>query len=660
MDKNFVYFHVRQSQMKKNKSTHPSLKMPENIPGILLNTKGIVLSANKYFSKVYGKSQSEIIGKKLNEILRGKKSLSIAKISRLLTKQHYMSYHVQLQNGNIERSTFNAILFKKDRMLCCLFNQLEDTLKLMKEIEILNSIADHNLKKLIKSNEKLILARQSEKEAVQSKEKFLTNVSHELRTPLTGISGILQLLSKTTMDTTQTEYVSSLSHSAKNLISMINELLDLSKLKSGKFELISKEFSLEECINYTASSFSIISSNTNVHFSLTYDNKIPKTLIGDSLRISQILNNLLQNAFKFTSEGFVYLEIKLREKKGKNVSVEFSVTDSGSGIEKEKLSKIFDEFYQVETDAATRVGGTGLGLTICQQLVKLQGGTITVDSNPGKGTSFHVSLPFRMGKATRQKPEAGKKRMSHSSIMVVDDNPVNLLVMENVLKREGAEVVVCKNGKEALAAFEKKKAQAILVDLNMPVMGGFELAEKIRKISNVPMMAVTAENQDNLFEKCRNSGFMDVLYKPFSNENLISKSLNLLNVYSSDEKETTRGKKSQGQNENTPIDFNLIRSVSGGNNESFRELIQTIIENLKTDIPQLKLEIERTNFSSIKFFAHKLKTSYGYLNLKKEQNKLSIIEKNAEEKKGIKEIKKYFAIIINEHKKLIQSLKSVI
>ena len=646
--------------MKKKKLKQTLLKLPDNLPGILLNVKGLVLGTNKSFSKVYGKSESEIIGKKLNEILQVKKSFSTSKILQLLTKQHYVSYPVQIQNGNLEKSTFTAILFKKGRMICCLFNHLEDTLKLMKEIEILNSIADHNLKKLIKSNEKLILARQSEKEAVQSKEKFLTNVSHELRTPLTGISGILQLLSKTAMDTTQTEYVSSLSHSAKNLISMINELLDLSKLKSGKFELNNKEFSLEECINYTASSFSIISSNSDVHFSLTYDNKIPKTLIGDSLRISQILNNLLQNAFKFTREGFVYLEIKLREKKGKNVFVEFSVTDSGSGIEKEKLSKIFDEFYQIETDAATRVGSTGLGLTICQQLVKLQGGTISVDSNPGKGTCFRVSLPFRTGKAIRQKPETNQKRMIHSSIMIVDDNPVNLLVMENVLKREGAEVMVCKNGKEALAAFEKKKAQAILVDLNMPVMGGFELAEKIRKISNVPMMAVTAESQDNLFEKCKNSGFIDVLYKPFSNENLISKALNLLNIYSSDENRTKRIKKSSDQNESTQIDFNLIHSVSGGNKESFRQLILTIIENLETDIPQLKLEIERTNFESIKFHAHKLKTSYGYLNLKKEQNKLSIIEKNAEEKKGIREIKKYFAIIINEHKKLIQLLKSVI
>lgn len=628
------------------------------MPALMLDNRGLITTVNKSFCKLTGLVSGNFTGKKSHEIMSGKKFPPLPKILQHLNHFPFFAGEVKIQQKNNETSVLNTIIFKKETRLCCLFCKWEDTLKLMKEIEILNSIADHNLKKLIKSNEKLQVARQSEKEALSSKEKFLTNVSHELRTPLTGISGIIQLLANTKLDTTQKEYVNSISHSAKNLISMINELLDLSKLKSGKFELNNTEFSLEDCINYTASSFSIISSNSNIHFSLTFDNKIPRILIGDSLRISQILNNLLQNAFKFTNKGFVYLEVKQKEKKEKNTWIEFTVTDTGTGIEKEKLSRIFDEFYQVESASINRSGGTGLGLSICKQLVRLQNGSIDVESEPGKGTRFRVTIPFREGTVPLKKLKPGKKRLNKYIVMVVDDNPVNLLVMENVLKREGAEVLVCKNGREALYAFEKKKADAILVDLNMPIMGGFEFAEKIQEISPAPLMAVTAENQENLSEKCKNSGFMDILLKPFSNDELIEKTLRLLKISGQQKKNIPRKKTPFAKTQNAKIQLQLIESISGNSKNSFNQLIKTIIENLETDIPLLKESIEQKNFIQIKFLAHKLKTSYGYLNLKEEQNKLIGIEEWATEKNDIQTIKRNFEAIFLDHANLIQSLKN--
>ena len=436
---------------------------------------------------------------------------------------------------------------------------------------------------------------------------------------------------------------------------MINELLDFSKLKSGKFELKIADFSLEDCINYTASAFSIISLDTKINFNLSYDKAIPAILKGDSLRISQVINNLLNNAFKFTNRGFVYLETKLLHQANNIGWVELKVSDSGIGIPKDRLGKIFDEFYQADTPTPLHTAGTGLGLAISKHLVQIHGGTINVTSKPGSGTTFSVTIPFELGQQKKRLNTGVKKLLLQGKqILICDDNPVNLLIMEKVLSEQGATVTMTKNGKEVLPLLKLKTFDIFLIDLNMPVMNGFELAQELKKKNKAPMLAVTAGNGELLIKKCDRAGFSGIIFKPFSNEELIKQTIECL------ANKTSLKSKSSETEKLHPINLKKINSIANGNQKTFNELISSITSNLETNIPQLKEAIETGNFKKIRSFTHQLRTIYGYLDLKNELQSVITIEALSEQKKNIAKIRLLFNPLYQQHNQLKSELISLL
>lgn len=641
---------------------HPALsliKSQKKTPILILDAKGIILGVNDGFAKLSGFSKKELTGKKCSQLLAKNSAKQFEKLFRDCKEKKISSdmFMLSAKKGLPLECMFTLMLQDKHASYVGIVHKSENIDRLKEEIDAVNRIADHNLKKLVKANEKLHDARRAEQEALNTKEKFLTNISHELRTPLTGISGITQLLAKTRLNPQQKKYVDSILHSTESLVSMINELLDLSKLKSGKFELELQEFSLYDCLKNAASAFSIISTNKNITFNFSYDKKIPPIIIGDGLRIGQIVNNLLNNAFKFTHDGYIHLNVTLQKTANNIAYVDFEVTDTGIGIDKEKLKSIFEEFRQADAGTSRLYGGTGLGLSICQHLVKLHNGDIQVKSKPKKGSSFYFTLPLPIGKKIRQADARAGERLKGYKILVADDNMVNVLVIENILKKEGVHVISASDGREAYNSFMKSETDLVLLDLNMPRMDGFELARLLRKKEKiaVPIIAVTAGNPESVEKKCYESGFTDIIFKPFRNEDFVARLEKYLKgALPGAARDTQKPDRLDDKKEGP--DFSTLESISGGEASIFNDLLKSIIDNISSDMPKLWAATEAQEFKQIYHLSHKLKTSYGYVGLTMEMEVLKEIEDLAETGQGIRQIRSLLESVYNAYPDLLSNL----
>ncbi|MFQ3574883.1 MAG: response regulator [Cytophagales bacterium] len=357
-------------------------------------------------------------------------------------------------------------------------------------------------------------------ELVKSKENFLAVMSHELRTPMNAVIGMSHLLLQENPREDQVEYLKTLKFSADNLMVIINDVLDYSKLEAGKvtFERIS--FNLQEYVERLCKSFEPKVKEKRIDLKLDYDSKIPKTLIGDPYRLTQILNNLLSNAIKFTSEGSVTLSVFVSELKPNLVKTKFSVKDTGIGISKDKLETVFEAFSQAETSTTRKYGGTGLGLSITKKLIELFGSEIQVFSELGIGTEFVFDLEFDVAVLDTKKIEfdfdIDEQKLERKRVLLVEDNQINRMVATKFLKKFKMDVKVAEDGAEALEVFKNNDFDLILMDLQLPVMNGYEATAEIRKLNaKIPILAMTASILEQSRSHVLTSGFNDIVPKPF-------------------------------------------------------------------------------------------------------------------------------------------------
>ncbi|PLX00501.1 MAG: hybrid sensor histidine kinase/response regulator [Marinilabiliales bacterium] len=422
-----------------------------------------------------------------------------------------------LERERLARKEAERIIEDKSRELFQVNNELR---KLNDNLEL--RIRERT-SELNRSHDELLKATREAEQANEAKSIFLSNMSHEIRTPLNGIIGLCKLLLEKEHSAEAVEIIEGIDFSAGHLLNIVNNILDYNKLEAGKAKVVTTDFNLIKNLQQIQKGFESNATKKGLQFIFRIEDNVPQDVNSDPLRITQILNNLLNNAVKFTKEGYVKLSVEILSQNNNEVQLRFVVSDSGIGIPEEKQHLIFRSFEQSDSSVERTYGGTGLGLSITKALVEMLSGKISLESRIGYGSRFIVDLPVYITEV-KQAIESGKKKKQLSlNILVVEDNKMNQFVLLKTLKEWGLSADVVQNGLEATKILKKKDYDLVLMDFQMPVMGGVEATSIIRNTSSeilnnsIPVFGLTA---DVMAEKKEipEGLFNGILYKPFDRE----------------------------------------------------------------------------------------------------------------------------------------------
>lgn len=358
----------------------------------------------------------------------------------------------------------------------------------------------------------LIRAKEQAEDGARAKSDFLSVMSHEIRTPLNAIIGIAHLLLQEQLLPSQLENLKALNISAENLLRLINDILDFGKIEEGKIVLAEKNTSLQQLAENIKTAYQIRASERGNTINMIVDNALPQFILGDEVRLGQILHNLVSNAVKFTRNGVITLKMSLQKMKEEEVTVYFSVTDTGVGIEKNKQVLIFDRFTQANVDIAREFGGSGLGLAIVKRLAALHNSDIYVNSELGRGSTFFFTITFKKGKVEVQPQQAtnGKNDLSGIKVLLVEDVEFNIMVAKKMITNWNGAVDIAENGAVAINKVQQAAYDIVLMDLQMPVMDGYNATQHIRNFNDaIPIIALTASASSDILQRTREFGMTD-------------------------------------------------------------------------------------------------------------------------------------------------------
>ncbi|MCC5946426.1 MAG: response regulator [Bernardetiaceae bacterium] len=412
------------------------------------------------------------------------------------------------------------------------------------EIGTLINNFDEMLSQIEQQNMALVLAKEQAEQSAKAKEQFLANMSHEIRTPMNGVFGMVELLLDTSLDNEQKRYLSSIKSSADHLLVIINDILDLAKIESGKLDIEESLIELEPIIEGILGSLRVRTSQKNLEIKKIISPEVPAKFLGDSVRLKQVLLNLYSNAVKFTESGSITLGIELLEEDSQHIELQFYVKDTGIGISADKIDDIFSMFTQASSDTTRKYGGTGLGLAISKQLVELQGGRLYVKSKIGEGSTFAFQIPYRKVDAAKRATQLRKKVSTgqipnilqqhidaarqpsiNNRILLAEDNEINQMLVLTMLKKWNYKVDVANNGAEAVSKMATGNYDLILMDVHMPEMDGYQATREIRDkhTADIPIIAMTASALKGESDRCLAAGMDDYIAKPFEKEVLRKK-----------------------------------------------------------------------------------------------------------------------------------------
>ena len=493
------------------------------------------------------------------------------------------------------------------------------------------------LKQKNKINYQLKIANEDANRARIDKEEFFAYTSHEIRTPLNAVVGLSRLLGETNLNPDQQKYLRTINSSAQNILFLVNDVLDLSKIESGTIELETVNFSIHDILDELINSLSFKLREKNVSLISRLDKRIPKVLMGDPHRINQIILNLLDNAIKFTEDGEICVAINVTHETEKTISVLFEISDTGIGIRRSRIDSIFDSFKQETTYTTRQYGGTGLGLAITKNLIQLMDSKIHLQSTFGEGSKFSFELELK--KSKNKKISAGVPGNKTSplrdlKILVVDDNALNREIFFDLINsyKNNVEVEMADDGKMALLKVKQSKYDIILMDIQMPIMDGYEATRQIRKLksskANIPIIAMTAHVLDGVAEKCNKAGMNDYVSKPIN--------LALLNQIIKKHKKNGGGADSLKPHDQT-ID-NVVFDTSHVHLEELLQLINNdyskldkyisiFLNNVPNDLEALKEAHDSRKWEELRGFAHKIKGNVRYMGIALIEKELEFLEK---------------------------------
>ncbi|MCB9363823.1 MAG: PAS domain S-box protein [Flavobacteriales bacterium] len=493
----------------------------------IADKNGVIQWVNEGFRKITGYSMEEVIGTTGEQLRKGRKTglnRNHPYFNKMLTTKQSVSY----ESHN----------FKKNGKEYWAITTLTPVFDNNQNLESIIAIdTDITYKK--QAEKEILKAKKIAEESAKAKELFLANMSHEIRTPMNAIMGIIQLLKDTRLNKTQLEYLKSMDFAGENLLRIINDVLDLAKIESGKMSIEKIPFNLNELIKDLFSSLHHRVNEKDIRLIKVIDKNVPNEIIGDPVRLNQILINLISNAIKFTKEGFIKLHVAATNTTNNTVNVKFQIKDTGIGIHKDMHTVIFSDFEQANKETTRKYGGTGLGLSIVKRLLTLQDGSITLESTEGEGSTFTFEIPYTISslkdasKTTHTFSDSDNNLLINQKALLIEDNILNQMVATKFLESMGLKIDIANNGLEGIDTLAKKSYDIILMDIQMPKMDGYTAASYIRtkmkgKKSQIPILAMTAHAISGEKEKCINVGMNDYITKPLKREHLKMKIINLL------------------------------------------------------------------------------------------------------------------------------------
>lgn len=572
----------------------------------IVDYTGIVLYHNNSVKETLGYKSKSLIGKNFFDYILPSTLPDLKKTFAVIKRKHFhegVEFQFLCHDGSYKYLEFNSINLKPKEKMEGFILDCRDITQRKKDAEELQR-------------------------AQKAKEQFLANISHEIRTPINGIAGMAALLNQKPSEAEQALYLSAIQSASENLKVIINDILDLASIESGKLRFEKIAFNLSEMFHSLISTFDHQAKEKRISLSFEIEPEANQMVEGDPVRLNQILINLISNALKFTHRGSIKVKCNLYKSDKKVNHLRFEVSDTGIGIPQDKLITIFESFSQADASVTRKYGGTGLGLTIVKQLVELQGGSISVKSEVDEGSAFSFIIPYEIANLKSQTAAQfsvkGKqdKTLKKMQVLLVEDNDINRLYATSILKTWGCEIDVAENGFVAVEKVKNNSFDAVLMDVQMPVMDGFEATKTIRALespkSKVAIIALTANATRKDFEKCLAEGMDDCITKPFTPDDLFK----ILSRFAP----KLAAPEEKGITKKTKVDLSYLKSVSNNNQAFISEIIETFIETIPTHLHEITAFASKEKWEDVSRVVHKIKSSLALLGLQEAKNQAVEIE----------------------------------